>query len=259
MLRGVSQVARPPPAVSPRARVCRARLRPQLNTSPCDGEAGPSPALSRNRRSPYGDESGHRHGLHHPSDLSRQQAERRFPVLRAVRRGQTMATPSPVADVPARPAPVGGPDAVDARASRVVLSHVMGHQDTNLYGSVHGGAVMRLIDEAAAAAAGRHAGMPAVTVAVDGTSMRVQVVVPAERCNDLGPVVMVATAELVFVAVEHQGNPQGVPPFVAGDLEWLYETTTEPHPNHTFVPAEIGQRPRRRRDAEASPSTLGDF
>ena len=194
-----------------------------------------------------------------------------------------MATPSPVADVPARPAPVGGPDAVDARASRVVLSHVMGHQDTNLYGSVHGGAVMRLIDEAAAAAAGRHAGMPAVTVAVDGmhflapahigdlmtaraqliavgrTSMRVQVVVTAERWNDLGPVVMVATAELVFVAVEHQGNPQGVPPFVAGDLEWLYETTTEPHPNHTFVPAEIGQRPRRRRDAEASPSTLSDF
>jgi len=172
---------------------------------------------------------------------------------------------------------------VDARASRVVLSHVMGHQDTNLYGSVHGGAVMRLIDEAAAAAAGRHAGMPAVTVAVDGmhflapahigdlmtaraqlitvgrTSMRVQVVVTAERWNDLGPVVMVATAELVFVAVEHQGNPQGVPPFVAGDLEWLYETTTEPHPNHTFVPAEIGQRPRRRRDAEASPSTLSDF
>lgn len=194
-----------------------------------------------------------------------------------------MATPSPITDVPARPAPVGGPDAVDARASRVVLSHVMGHQDTNLYGSVHGGAVMRLIDEAAAAAAGRHAGMPAVTVAVDGmhflapahigdlmtaraqlitvgrTSMRVQVVVTAERWNDLGPVVMVATAELVFVAVEHQGNPQEVPPFVAGDLEWLYETTTEPHPDHTFVPAEIGQRPRRRRDAEASPSTLSDF
>ena len=194
-----------------------------------------------------------------------------------------MATPSPIADVPARPARVGGPDAVDARASRVVLSHVMGHQDTNLYGSVHGGAVMRLIDEAAAAAAGRHAGMPAVTVAVDGmhflapahigdlmtaraqliavgrTSMRVQVVVTAERWNDLGPVVMVATAELVFVAVEHQGNPQDVPPFVAGDLEWLYETTTEPHPNHTFVPAEIGQRPRRQRDAEASPSTLSDF
>ncbi|MGO4602940.1 acyl-CoA thioesterase [Terrabacter sp. 2YAF2] len=194
-----------------------------------------------------------------------------------------MAAPSPITDVPARPASVGGPDAVDARASRVVLSHVMGHQDTNLYGSVHGGAVMRLIDEAAAAAAGRHAGMPAVTVAVDGmhflapahigdlvtaraqlitvgrTSMRVQVVVTAERWNDLGPVVMVATAELVFVAVEHQGNPQDVPPFVAGDLEWLYETTTEPHPDHTFVPAEIGQRPRRRRDAEASPSTLSDF
>ena len=173
---------------------------------------------------------------------------------------------------------------MDARASRVVLSHVMGHQDTNLYGSVHGGAVMRLIDEAAAAAAGRHAGMPAVTsrrrrrmhflapahigdlmtaraqlITVGRTSMRVQVVVTAERWNDLGPVVMVATAELVFVAVEHQGNPHEVPPFVAGDLEWLYETTTEPHPDHTFVPAEIGQRPRRRRDAEASPSTLSDF
>lgn len=53
-------------------------------------------------------------------------------------------------------------------ASRVTLAHIMSEHDTNLYGTIHGGVVMKLIDDAAAAAAGRHAHGPPVTASVDG-------------------------------------------------------------------------------------------
>ncbi|MGW4652638.1 acyl-CoA thioesterase [Kitasatospora sp. NPDC004289] len=122
--------------------------------------------------------------------------------------------------------------------SMVTLAHIMSDHDTNLYGTVHGGVVMKLIDDAAAAAAGRHAGVPAVTVSVDGmsflapvragdlltvrarldhagrTSMDVSVVVTAERWNISGPVTRVATAQLVFVAVDADGQPHRVPQLV---------------------------------------------
>ncbi|MEU2868136.1 acyl-CoA thioesterase [Streptomyces olivoreticuli] len=111
----------------------------------------------------------------------------------------------------------------------------MSEHDTNLYGTVHGGAVMRLVDDAAAAAAGRHAGCPAVTVSVDGmsflapvragdllsvrarvewagrTSMAVGVAVTAERWNSSGPTAQVATARLTFVAIDADGAPRAVP------------------------------------------------
>ncbi|NHN55552.1 acyl-CoA thioesterase [Calidifontibacter sp. DB0510] len=157
---------------------------------------------------------------------------------------------------------------VDAAVSRVVLARVMGHADTNLYGSVHGGTVMHLIDEAAAATAARHAGVPALTVRVEGmdflapahvgdlvsaraqlvdvgrTSMRVRAVVTAERWNELGPVVLIATAELMFVAIDGQGRPVEVPRLAPADVEWLAETVTEGAATATFVPRETGQRPR---------------
>ncbi|MFJ6381358.1 acyl-CoA thioesterase [Kitasatospora sp. NPDC092039] len=124
--------------------------------------------------------------------------------------------------------------------SAVTLAHIMSEHDTNLYGTVHGGVVMKLIDDAAAAAAGRHAGVPAVTVSVEEmsflapvragdlltvrarvdhagrTSMDVSVVVTAERWNLTGPVTRVATAQLVFVAVDAQGQPHRVPPLAPG-------------------------------------------
>ncbi|RAJ34584.1 uncharacterized protein (TIGR00369 family) [Kitasatospora sp. SolWspMP-SS2h] len=119
--------------------------------------------------------------------------------------------------------------------SAVTLAHIMSEHDTNLYGTVHGGVVMKLIDDAAAAAAGRHAGVPAVTASVEGmsflapvragdlvtvharvervgrTSMHVSVAVTAERWNLTGPVTDVATARLVFVAVDAGGHPHPVP------------------------------------------------
>jgi acyl-CoA hydrolase len=111
----------------------------------------------------------------------------------------------------------------------------MSDHDTNLYGTVHGGTVMKLIDDAAAAAAGRHAGTTAVTVSVEDmrfltpvrtgdlltvrarledagrTSMQVGVEVTAERWNATGPAALVATGHLVFVAVDDEGRPFPVP------------------------------------------------
>ncbi|MCA6091356.1 acyl-CoA thioesterase [Streptomyces sp. SCA3-4] len=114
----------------------------------------------------------------------------------------------------------------------------MSEHDTNLYGTIHGGVVMKLIDDAAAAAAGRHADGPAVTVSVDRmtflapvragdllgahaeleragrTSMTVAVRVTAERWNASGPTAEVATGRLTFVAIDAEGRPRPVPPLV---------------------------------------------
>jgi len=138
----------------------------------------------------------------------------------------------------AGPATAGTTPAPPHRApddSQVVLAHIMSDHDTNLYGTVHGGTVMKLIDDAAAAAAGRHAGTTAVTVSVEDmrfltpvrtgdlltvrarlddagrTSMQVGVEVTAERWNATGPTALVATGHLVFVAVDDEGHPVPVP------------------------------------------------
>jgi len=51
--------------------------------------------------------------------------------------------------------------------SRVTTSRLMLPQHANPLGNVHGGEVMKMVDEAAGLAAMRHAGRPAVTVAID--------------------------------------------------------------------------------------------
>ena len=53
------------------------------------------------------------------------------------------------------------------RDSQTVISQLMQLTDANPVGNVHGGAVMRLVDEAGGIAAARHAGRSAVTVAID--------------------------------------------------------------------------------------------
>lgn len=123
--------------------------------------------------------------------------------------------------------------------SRVTLSRIMTNQDVNLYGTVHGGVIMKFVDDAAGAAAARHCGFNAVTVAIDEitlmvpvkvgdlvhakaqvnwtgkTSLEIGVTVFAERWNeaDREPV-NVATAYLVFVGVDADGNPRHVPQVV---------------------------------------------
>jgi acyl-CoA hydrolase len=121
--------------------------------------------------------------------------------------------------------------------SRITLSRIMTALDVNLYGTVHGGVIMKFIDDAAGAAAARHCGFNAVTVAIDEiellvpvrvgdlvhakaqvnwtgtTSLEIGVTVLAERWNEAGRTPEpVATAYLVFVGVDGEGKPRPVPP-----------------------------------------------
>ena len=132
------------------------------------------------------------------------------------------------------PAPLPGKP---TSAARSTLSRIMTVLDTNLLGTVHGGVVMKLVDDVAGVVAQRHSGGPAVTASMDEmaflepvrvgdlvhaegqvnwsgtTSMEVGVRVLAEPWDEAGvPPVPVATAYLVFVAVDHEGRPRDVPP-----------------------------------------------
>ncbi|MFE2432455.1 acyl-CoA thioesterase [Streptomyces sp. NPDC059373] len=132
----------------------------------------------------------------------------------------------------APPSPAGKPTS----ASRTTLSHIMTAADTNLLGTVHGGVIMKLVDDAAGAVAGRHSGGPAVTASMDEmvflepvrvgdlvhvraqcnwtgrSSMEIGVRVLAERWNESTPATHVGSAYLVFAGVDEAGRPRTVPP-----------------------------------------------
>ncbi|WP_016700207.1 acyl-CoA thioesterase [Actinoalloteichus spitiensis] len=133
-------------------------------------------------------------------------------------------------DTPDAPLP-GKPNS----AAATTLSQIMTGSDTNLYGTVHGGVIMKFVDDVAAACAGRHSGGTALTVFMDEmlflvpvkvgdlvhasaqvnwtgrTSMEVGVRVVAERWNESVPATHVASAYLVFVAVDAENRPRPVP------------------------------------------------
>jgi acyl-CoA hydrolase len=121
--------------------------------------------------------------------------------------------------------------------SRVTLSRIMTATDVNLYGTVHGGDLMKFVDDVAGAAAARHSGGTAVTAAIDeivflepvrvgdlvhayaqvnwagSTSMEVGVRVTSERWDTADTEALtVVTAYLVFVGVDASGHPRPVPP-----------------------------------------------
>ncbi|HKY53753.1 MAG TPA: acyl-CoA thioesterase [Anaerolineales bacterium] len=123
-------------------------------------------------------------------------------------------------------------------ASRVTLSQLMHPEHANLLGNVHGGWIMKLVDEAAALACMRHAQKKVVTVAIDSmtfrrpirlgdliilnaevlyagrTSMEAEVHVVAEN-PITGERTHTNTAYLVYVALDDQGRPTQVPPLKA--------------------------------------------
>jgi acyl-CoA hydrolase len=127
-------------------------------------------------------------------------------------------------------------DPISPAVSRIALSRIMTQADVNLLGTVHGGVMMKLVDDVAGLVATRHSLGPAVTAAMDEmifrfpvhvgdlvhtyaqvnwtgrTSMEVGVRVEAEPWNvpDRTPV-HVATAFLAFVAIDAEGKPRSVP------------------------------------------------
>ncbi len=123
-------------------------------------------------------------------------------------------------------------------ASRITLSQLMHPEHANLIGNVHGGWVMKLVDEAGALACMRHAQRKVVTVAIDSmtfrqpikigdlvilnaevtytghTSMEATVEVHAEN-PVTGAQTHTNTAYLVYVALDDEGRPTSVPPLQA--------------------------------------------
>jgi uncharacterized protein (TIGR00369 family) len=121
------------------------------------------------------------------------------------------------------------------RASRIDIAQLMQPEHANTLGNVHGGWIMKLVDEAGALACMRHAQRRVVTVAVDSlvfrepirigdlvvlsaevtftgkTSMEAEVQVQAEN-PVTGERTHTNTAYLVYVALDDAGHPTRVPP-----------------------------------------------
>jgi len=147
--------------------------------------------------------------------------------------------------------------------TRLTLAHIMSAHDTNLMGTVHGGVVMKLVDDAAGTVSARYSGGPSVTAAMDEmafmepvnvgdvlrvlaqvnwagrSSMEVGVRVEATRWNEITDPVHVASAYLVMVALDENGRPKQVRP--------LHPTTEEDR--RRFREAEIRREHRLARRA----------
>jgi len=124
--------------------------------------------------------------------------------------------------------------AKSTRASQVTLTQLMLPHHANALGHVHGGVIMKMVDETAAISAMRHAQRPCVTVAIDSMTFKQPVQVGAllsctARVNYVGrsslevgvkvsaenPITGETThtnsAYLVFVALGEDDRPTGVP------------------------------------------------
>lgn len=119
--------------------------------------------------------------------------------------------------------------------SRVVMARSMQPPDANVWSNVHGGSIMRLVDEAGGAVAIRHSRSRCVTAAMDSmtfkepvyigdlltitacltyvgrTSMEVEARIEAEDLRT-GVRRHVGTSYLIYVAIDDLGRPTPVPP-----------------------------------------------
>ena len=136
-----------------------------------------------------------------------------------------------------------------------ITTFVMPHMQ-NVLGDLFGGELMALVDQAAAVAAIRHAGGPAVTASIErvdfreripvgalvtcsatvdfvgNSSMYITVEVYAERISS-GDKRHTHTARVVFVAVDDEGKPRRVPRLVpdTGEERERYARAEEQHRN----------------------------
>ena len=152
--------------------------------------------------------------------------------------------------------------------TRVTLSEIMRGTEANLLGTVHGGHLMKAVDSIAGVVANRYAGGPAVTAAMDEmaflqpvhvgdilrtyaqvnwagrTSMEIGVRVETERWNEAGSdPVHVASAYLVFVAIDEDGAPREIPA--------LEPTTAAEHRRVREAEIRRDHRLARRQEIEA--------
>ena len=127
--------------------------------------------------------------------------------------------------------------AQSARASEIALNQLMLPEHANALGNVHGGGIMKMVDEAGAIAAMRHAQKPCVTIAIDSmtfkqpvhvgqlmmckarvtyvgrSSIEVQVQVHAENLLTR-EVTHTNSAYIVYVALGPDGKGAAAPPLL---------------------------------------------
>jgi len=124
-----------------------------------------------------------------------------------------------------------------ASESQMTLSQQMMPSDANPLGNVHGGHIMKLIDEAGALAGMRHARRPVVTITMDSISFlspvrvghlltlrgsvnwvgktALEVGVRVEAENPItGEITHTNSAYAVYVALDDLGKPCSVPPLI---------------------------------------------
>ena len=119
---------------------------------------------------------------------------------------------------------------------QVAISQIMQPHEANPLGNIHGGVIMKYIDNAAAVVATRYAGGMAVTASIDRldfyhpvqvgnllvlkaalnwvgrSSMEIGVRVEAEDLAT-GSIRHISSAYLTFVAIDDQGKPRPVPEY----------------------------------------------
>jgi uncharacterized protein (TIGR00369 family) len=121
--------------------------------------------------------------------------------------------------------------------SAVILSQLMGPQDTNNAGNVHGGVIMKLIDSTAGVVATRHARSTCVTASIDRLdflypvyagdlvtfmasinyvgkkSMEIGVRVETENLLT-SEIRHTSSAYLTYVSLDKSGRPRELPPLI---------------------------------------------
>ncbi len=129
------------------------------------------------------------------------------------------------------------PNGKTVRESQIVMARSMQPPDADVWGNVHGGAILRLVDEAGGAVAIRHSRCRCVTVAMDSmifkqpvyigdlltitacltyvgrTSMEVEARIEAEDMRT-GVRRHAGTSYLIYVAIDDLGRPTPVPPLI---------------------------------------------
>jgi uncharacterized protein (TIGR00369 family) len=128
------------------------------------------------------------------------------------------------------------------RESAVILSQLMGPQDTNNAGNVHGGVIMRIIDSTAGVVATRHARSTCVTASIDRLdflfpvyagdlvtfkaslnfvgrkSMEIGVRVETENLFS-GEIRHTSSAYLTYVSLDKSGRPRELPSLILENEE----------------------------------------
>lgn len=144
--------------------------------------------------------------------------------------------------------------------TRITLSRIMTQAEANLLGNVHGGEIMKMVDSTAGVSANRFAEGPAVTAAMDEmvflapvrvgdvlhvssqvnwagrSSMEVGVRAEVDRWDAVTERVHVASAYLVFVAIDEGGGKREVPELtMATPEEWRRHREAEIRRDHRLA------------------------